>query len=89
LAKWKAAGAVSVLILETSDIALTNHILVAEAVEKLLRGGADRPDHIWLVDTVLENEWTVWCFLRDDMLFPDEDSPVRYREFNPATLIEI
>jgi hypothetical protein len=53
LAKWKAAGAVSVLILETSDIALTNHILVAEAVQKLLHSRADRPDQIWLVDTVL------------------------------------
>jgi hypothetical protein len=44
---------------------------------------------MWLTDAVLEDEWTVWCFLRDDMLFPDEDSPVRDREFNPATLSEV
>jgi hypothetical protein len=89
LAKWKAAGAVSVLILENGDIALTNHIVVAEVVEKLIRRRTDRPDQIWLVDTVLKDEWTVWCFLRDDTLFPDEDTPVRYREFNPATLNEV
>jgi hypothetical protein len=70
-------------------VALTNHIVVADVVEKLLRGRANRPDQIWLVDTVIENEWTVWCFVRDDMLFPDEDSPVRYRELNPATLNEV
>jgi hypothetical protein len=89
LAEWKAGGAASVLILENGDRALTNHIVVAEVVEKLLRSRADRPDQIWLVDTVIENEWTVWCFVRDDMLFPDEDSPVRYREFSPATLNEV
>jgi hypothetical protein len=89
LAKCKAAGAVSVLILENGDIALTNHILVAEAVDKLLRGRADQPDQIWLVDAVIENEWTVWCFLRDGVVFPDEDRPTRYREFNPVTLNEV
>jgi hypothetical protein len=89
LAEWKAVGAVSVLILENGDIALTNHILVAEVVEKMLHGIADGPDQIWLVDTVIKEEWTVWCLVRDDMLFPDEDSPVRYREFNPAILNEI
>jgi hypothetical protein len=86
LAKWKAAGAASVLILENGDRALTNHILVADVVAKLIRCRADRPDQIWFVDTVLGNAWTVWCFVRDDMLFPDEDSPARYREFDPATL---
>lgn len=89
LAQWKAAGAVSVLILENGDIALTNHVVVAETVEKLLSGRTDRPDQIWLVDTVIKDEWTLWCLLRDDVLFPDEDSPVRYREFNPAVLDEV
>jgi hypothetical protein len=89
LAQWKAAGAVSVLILENGDIALTNHVLVAEAVEKLLSGRTDRPDQIWLVDAVMKDEWTIWCLLRDDVLFPDDDSPVRYREFNPAVLDEV
>jgi len=46
LAKWKALRAVSVLILENGDIALTNHIVVAEVVEKLVRGRTDRPDQV-------------------------------------------
>lgn len=85
LAKWKAAGAVSVLILETVDIALTNHMVVAEEVAKQVGIRTDLPDQIWLVDTVLENEWAVWCFLRDGVLFPDEDTPIRYREFNSSS----
>jgi hypothetical protein len=89
LAKWKAAGTVSVLVLENGDIALTNHFLVADVVQKLLPGRPDRPDQIWLVDTVIEEWWTVLCLVRDDILFPDGDGPVRYREFNPATLNEV
>jgi hypothetical protein len=72
---------VSVLILENGEIALTNHVVVAEAVEKLVRGRANRPDQIWLVDTVIENEWTVLCLMREGILFPDEDSPTRFRNF--------
>ena len=89
LAKWKAAGAETVLILENGDVALTNHIVVARVVEKLIKGRADRPDQIWLVDTVLKNEWTVWCFLRDKTLFPDEDTLIRCREFDPAKLVSV
>jgi hypothetical protein len=87
--KCPKTGARSVLILENGDIALTNHIVVAGVVEKLIRGRTDRPDQIWLVDTILKDEWTVWCFWRDGTLFPDEDTPVRYREFNPATLSKV
>jgi hypothetical protein len=78
----------SVLILENGDIALTDDIVVAEVVEKLIHCRTDRPDQIWLVDTLLEDQWTVWC-LRGNTLFPDEDTSVRYREFNPATLTEV
>jgi hypothetical protein len=89
LAEWKATGAATVLILENGDIALTNHIVVGEVVENLVRGRTDLPDQIWLVDTVREDEWTVWCYLRDNTLFPDEDTSARYREFNRATLVQI
>jgi hypothetical protein len=89
LSEWKASGAASVLILENGDIALTNHIRVAEVVEELLNGRKDRPDEIWLVDTTIEGEWTVWCLLRNDLLFPDDNAAVRYREFNPVNLQEV
>ena len=79
----------SILILENGDIALTNHVVVAEAVEKLVRDRADRPDQIWLVDTVIENEWTVLCLMREGVLFPDEDSPTRFRNFNPPVLDDV
>jgi hypothetical protein len=89
LAKWKAAGATSVLILENGDVALTNHIVVAEVVHKLIRDRVDHPDQIWLIDTVTKDEWTVWCFLRDDILFPDENTQTRYQAFNPAMLDQV
>jgi hypothetical protein len=92
LAKWKAAGAVSILILENGDVALTNHFVVADVAEMLLHGRADRPDQIWLVDTVIKEEWTVLCLVRDDVVFPDveyEGGPVQYRAFSPANLNRI
>jgi hypothetical protein len=89
LASWKAGGASSVLVLENGDIALTNHVAVADAVQEMLTGRADKPDEIWLVDTTIETEWTVWRLMSGDEWFPDEETPVRYREFNPAELTAV
>lgn len=57
LAACRAGGDVSVLILEYADIALTNHVLVAQALEAELAGREDCPDHIFLADTTGDETW--------------------------------
>ena len=87
LQAWKSTGARSVLVLESSDLALSNHVNILEAVEDALQGRSDGPDEVWLVDTVINTEWTVWCLIRDGVSFPAEATELRYRELNPNTQI--
>jgi hypothetical protein len=47
------------------------------------------PDEIWLVDTSIRTEWTVWCLMRDGFSFPDEETPFRFREFRPEDLVDV
>ncbi len=89
LAQWKYTGATSVLVLENRDIALSNHFAIFEALKPALSGRADAPDHVWLVDTGIEQEWTVWCLIRNGVDFPDEDGPKRFWEFNPEDLTSV
>jgi hypothetical protein len=85
----KEEGARSILILENNDIALTNHIAVGNAVRELLGGREDVPDEIFLVDTCLGDEWTVWSLYRDGVFWPDEETATRYREINRKGLDEV
>jgi hypothetical protein len=85
----KMAGARSVLVLESGDLALSNHLVITEAAEEVLRGRADRPDEIWFVDTTIERHWTAVCLIRDGVLLPDDDTDTRYRQFDPATLADV
>jgi hypothetical protein len=89
LASWKARGATSVLVLENTDIALTNEGVVADALESNLDGRADKPDEIWLVDTTDEDEWTVLRLMLADEWFPDREKPDRYRHFKVSDLAEL
>lgn len=52
-----------------------------EGVEEALNGRHDQPDEIWLVDTTIKAEWTVWCLMQDGLSFPDEETSFRYRDF--------
>jgi hypothetical protein len=83
---WKDSGARSVLVLENGDLSLSNHVVILEAAEAALLNRSDQPDELWLVDTTVRNEWTAWCLIRDGVPFPDDDTPLRYFDFNPAFL---
>jgi hypothetical protein len=83
---WKDGGARSVLVLENGDMALSNHIVILESAEAALADRADLPDELWLVDTTIESEWTVWCLIRDGVSFPDDETRNRYWDFKPANL---
>lgn len=56
LTECRADGDVTVLILEYADIALTNQVLVAQALEAELVG-RDCPDHIFIADTTNDDTW--------------------------------
>ena len=50
-------GDVTALILELSDVALTNHVFVAQALEAALADRTDWPDHVFIADTACEGSW--------------------------------
>ncbi|UPK00029.1 hypothetical protein [Bradyrhizobium sp. 172] len=89
LQSWKDSGARSVLVLENRDRSLSNHVVILEAAEEALEARDDAPDEIWLVDTTIRTEWTVWCLMRDGLSFPDEETPFRFREFRPEDLVHV
>ena len=54
------AGDVTILILEYADVALSNQVLVAQALEAALAGRAFCPDHIYLADTTIHGHWNLF-----------------------------
>jgi hypothetical protein len=86
LKAWKDGGARSVLVLENGDLSLSNHWVIAGAIEAALRERSDKPDEVWLVDTAIRAEWTVICLIRDDVVLPDDETEKRYWQFDPAVL---
>jgi hypothetical protein len=84
LAKCKPAR--TVLVLENRDMALSNHWVISECLEKALESRPDTPDEVWLVDAVHEAFWVAICLRKDGAVFPHDDEQVRYREFRPSEL---
>ena len=70
LQRCKEDGARTVLVLESDDIALTNHVLVGECLAALLPDRTDLPDEIYLAETEVKS-WAVHCMKLDT-----EDWPV-------------
>ena len=89
LGECKAEGAITVLILENVDMSLTNHARVANVLEELAASRIDLPDEIFYVETIIEDRWIVWSLYRNGAIQPDEETSVRYREFEPSSLAEI
>jgi hypothetical protein len=84
LAKCKPAR--TVLVLENRDMALSNHWVISEGLEKNLQARSDIPDEVWLVDAVHEAFWVSICLRKNGVLFPYDGEAVRYREFVPSEL---
>lgn len=67
-AKERNPRARSVLILESNDLALSNHWLIYEAVKAELEGRTDLPDDIYLIEMEM-NEPVVWILKEGKKLF--------------------
>lgn len=83
LAACRLEGDVTVLILEYSDVALTNQVLVAQALEAELVGRDDCPDYIFLADTTGEDMWYFFQPVADrlfsvDMEYIDVIPPINH-----------
>ncbi len=57
LAACHETGDVTVLILEYGDIALSNDVLVAQALQTALAGRDFMPDQIYLAETIIAGHW--------------------------------
>ncbi|MDF2366308.1 hypothetical protein [Sneathiella sp.] len=66
-----AEGARTVLILEDNDVALSNHILIWEALSEVMAGREDLPDEIYLVDTST-SIWALWRLKYDEDIFLED-----------------
>ena len=71
LQRCKDKGARTVLILEDSDISLSNYALIGDRLAGLLEERADVPDEIYLVETTLD-QWEVRPMNYDDECWPIE-----------------
>ena len=71
LRKCAEIGDVTILILENADISLSNHSLIAKAVEAELPAQGFRPDYIFIADTALGDIWDVFCIVQAGNLFVD------------------
>ncbi len=60
LAYCRADGDATILILEFADISVTNHVLIAQALEQALVGRAEIPDYVVIADTTIEGRWNLF-----------------------------
>ena len=86
LLRCKREGARTILVLETDDFVLTNHLAVWEALAPALDERRDAPDEIYLVESGLK-PWTVRMMNHDAERWPNE----RWREseFDPDELSDV
>lgn len=84
LQRCKEGGSRTVLVLEDSDIFLSNDALIGDQLVGLLEDHANLPDEIYLVETALDR-WAVRLMKYDECYLPEEDQT----EFNSAELTDI
>jgi hypothetical protein len=88
LGTWAIDGAHTVLILESEDIALTNHRLVLEALKLSLQSQTFCPDYIFFVYAV-SSTWIVQTLVSEKQ-FPEIPYQWHtYREFESAKLVDL
>jgi hypothetical protein len=90
LAWWKKdAGARTILLLENTDIQLTNSSSVAETFLSIANDRPDRPDETYLIDTCTSCSWFLWPLLIDEKSYFDlgrERHPLAW-ELDSAVLV--
>lgn len=79
----KVQNARTILVLESDDVPLTNHHLVAEALNEVLPERTDAPDEMYFVESD-NTDWYIWLMKRDESCWPmeglDEQHPTILKE---------
>ena len=85
----KKDGARTVLVLESNDLAIMNHVLVGQCLANVLLERTDVPDEIYLVETEMD-PWAVCCMKLDSEYWLVEHlaGPVRFHESSLIDLSE-
>ena len=86
LQKCKREGAQTILVLESDDIALSNHVVIGEAVLNALEGHSDTADEIYLVETEMD-PWIVRTMKREADCWPNIDEG--FQQFNQEELSDL
>ena len=87
LNRCRDEGARTVLVLETDDIALSNRLLVRDALAGPLSERADAPDEVYLVETDT-NQWMVYPMRLDGRTVVDGDPDTMF-EFRKDELTDL
>jgi hypothetical protein len=90
LAVWKKEiGARTVLILENTDLFLTNEEIIAQAYLRIVSNVSNRPDEAFLFDTALNSRWYLWPLQIGQQTFFDIycDTKQPLGKFAPTELI--
>lgn len=81
LAKAKTEANISILLLESKDIALANERVIARALEAAISAaGVHLPDIILLVETDIGTRWYLRALKEYDLFYPDTN---RYGPISP------
>jgi hypothetical protein len=63
-------GALSVLVLESDDIALANRHVISEAVVEELKARTDQPGFVFLIETDRGLAWELWILKDGELQYP-------------------
>jgi len=88
LEAWAQLGSQTVLILESEDLALTNHGWVLKGLKHDLSGQSFRPDRIFFVYAV-GSTWLVQTLLADGQFPNSRIDWWPYREFQPTDMADL
>lgn len=79
-------GVRTVLVLESADLFLSNEMLIVDCLLDIIRDQDDLPNEIYLVETSLDDVWTVRCMQHgDEYIWGDVDPP----EFQVDELVDV
>ena len=78
-------GVRTVLVLENADFFLSNDMLIRECLLDLIQDRDDLPNEIYLVETSLDDVWTVRCMKHGDEHIWEDVDP----EFHVDHLVDV
>ena len=90
LMEWKRSGARTILVLENTEISVTNAQVVADALSSIEKFRTEKPDEVYLFDTCCRAPWWVWALRIDDKGYYSLSQERKcLTEIDPTTLVNL